>query len=159
VSYVRDVSDSLGHELLEVNQRFETMMIERDIYDDELIKKVSHQGSIQDIKDVPKEIRNIFVTALDIAPEWHVRAQAAFQKYTDNAVSKTINFPNWATPDDVEKAFMLSWKLGCKGVTIYRYGSREKQVLTIKSKDKGPSPNPAMRSDNGYSGGCPHCSL
>ena len=159
VSYVRDVSDSLGHELLEVNSRFETMMIERDIYDDELIKKISQHGSIQDIKDVPKDIRNIFVTALDIQPEWHVRAQAAFQKYTDNAVSKTINFPNWATPHDVEKAFMLSWKLGCKGITVYRYGSREKQVLTIKSKDKGPNPNPAMRSDNGYSGGCPHCSL
>ena len=159
VSYVRDVSDSLGHELLEVNRRFETMMIEREMYDDELIKKISQQGSIQDIKDVPKEIRNIFVTALDIAPEWHVRVQAAFQKYTDNAVSKTINFPNWATPHDVEKAFMLAWKLGCKGITVYRYGSREKQVLTIKSKEKGPNPNPAMRSDNGYVGGCPHCSI
>jgi ribonucleoside-diphosphate reductase alpha chain len=159
VSYVRDVSDSLGHELLEVNRRFETMMIEREMYDDELIKKISQHGSIQDIKDVPKDVRNVFVTALDIAPEWHVRVQATFQKYTDNAVSKTINFPNWATPHDVEKAFMLAWKLGCKGITVYRYGSREKQVLTIKSKDKGPNPNPAMRSDNGYVGGCPHCSL
>jgi ribonucleoside-diphosphate reductase alpha chain len=161
VSYVRDVSDSLGHELLEVNQRFETMMIERGLYDDddELIKKISQHGNIQEIKEIPKDIRNIFVTALDITPEWHVRAQAAFQKYTDNAVSKTINFPNWATPHDVEKAFMLSWKLGCKGVTVYRYGSREKQVLTIRSKDKSPRPNPAMRSDNGYTGGCPTCSL
>ena len=159
VSYVRDVAESLGHELLEVNNRFETMMIERGLYDEELVKKISQHGSIQNIQDIPKEVRDIFVTALDINPEWHVRLQAAFQKYTDNAVSKTINFPNWATPYDVEKAFMLSWKLGCKGITVYRYGSREKQVLTIKSGETNPRPNPAMMNSTGYMGGCPTCSL
>lgn len=159
VSYVRDVSDSLGHELVEVNQRFETMMIERGLYNEDLIKKIAQHGSIQEIKEIPKDVRNIFVTALDIAPEWHVRLQAAFQKYTDNAVSKTINFPNWATPHDVEKALMLSWKLGCKGITVYRYGSREKQVLTIRSSEQPPRPNPSMMNSDGYMGGCPHCSI
>ncbi len=158
VSYVRDVSESLGHELVEVNQRFETMMIERGLYSDELIKKISQYGSIQNIKEIPKDVRNIFVTALDITPEWHVRIQAAFQKYTDNAVSKTINFPNWATPHDVEKAFMLAWKLGCKGITVYRYGSRSKQVLNIKGSAQKQRPQLIMGSDD-YMGGCPHCSL
>jgi len=158
VSYVRDVSESLGHELFEVNNRFETMMIERGLYNEELIKQISQHGSIQNIKDIPKDVRDIFVAAMDITPEWHVRIQAAFQKYTDNAVSKTINFPNWATPHDVEKAFMLAWKLGCKGITIYRYGSREKQVLTIKSVDN-PRPNPTHMNSDGYKGGCPHCTI
>jgi ribonucleoside-diphosphate reductase alpha chain len=155
VSYVRDVSESLGHELIEINPAFETMMIERGIYTDELIKRISQNGNIQDIKEVPKDVRDIFVTALDITPEWHIRIQAAFQKYTDNAVSKTINFPNFATPHDVEKAFLLSWKLGCKGITIYRYGSRQKQVLSIKNGEKK---NRAINSD-GYMGGCPNCAL
>ncbi len=156
VSYVRDVSESLGHELAEVNPMFEIMMIERGMYTDELIKKITQSGSIQNIKEIPKKVRNIFVTALDIEPEWHVRTQAAFQKYTDNAVSKTINFPNWATPHDVEKVFMLSWKLGCKGITVYRYGSREKQILTIKGKG---IENPRVINSDGYRGGCPHCTI
>ncbi len=151
VSYVRDVSDSLGHELVEINPTFETAMIERGMYTDELITKISQNGGIQSIEEIPKDIRDVFVTAMDIAPEWHIRIQAAFQKYTDNAVSKTINFPTFATPYDVEKAFMLSWKMGCKGVTVYRYGSRQKQILNIKSGE-------AKVSDD-YTGGCPHCSL
>jgi ribonucleoside-diphosphate reductase alpha chain len=135
------------------------MMISRGLYNEELIKKIAQHGSIQEIKEIPKDLRSVFVTALDIQPEWHVRIQGAFQKYTDNAVSKTINFPNWATPHDVEKAFMLAWKLGCKGITVYRYGSREKQILTIKSAEKSPKPNPAMMNSDGYMGGCPTCSL
>jgi len=159
VSYVRDVSESLGHELIEVNNMFETMMIGRELYTDELVKQITQSGTIQNIKEVPKNIRSIFVTALDIDPEWHVRIQAAFQKHTDNAVSKTINFPSWATPHDVEKAFMLSWKLGCKGITVYRYGSREKQILTIKSAEKGPKINPTMMNSDGYRGACPRCTI
>ena len=159
VSYVRDVSESLGHELVEVNDRFETMMIERGLYTEDLIKKIIQSGSIQSTKEVPKDVRNMFVTALDIGPEWHVRIQAAFQKHTDNAVSKTINFSNWATPHDVERAFMLSWKLGCKGITVYRYGSRSKQILNIKS-EKSRSRSPAMPiNPDGYMGGCTNCTL
>lgn len=135
------------------------MMIERGLYTEDLIKKIIQSGSIQDMKEVPKDVRNMFVTALDIGPEWHVRIQAAFQKHTDNAVSKTINFSNWATPNDVERAFMLSWKLGCKGITVYRYGSRSKQILNIKGeKSRSRSPTMPISSD-GYMGGCPNCTL
>ena len=177
VAYTRDVSESLGHELAEINPMFETAMIERGLYSDELIKKVAQSGSVQNIAEVPPEVRNVFVTALEIDPEWHVRIQAAFQKYTDNAVSKTINFSNYATPHDVEKAFMLAWRLGCKGITVYRYGSREKQILKVESAQPR---NPMSREPNGssdylyapagygsapisesesYQGGCPKCTL
>jgi ribonucleoside-diphosphate reductase alpha chain len=154
VSYIRDVSESLGHELIEVNPFFERMAIEREIYSEDLMKKIAKRGSIQGIAEIPEDIRKIFVTALDIAPEWHVRMQAAFQKYTDNAVSKTINFPNYATPHDVEKAFMLAWKLKCKGLTVYRYGSREVQVLNIE--------NGGTKQTDGIppgQGPCPTCSI
>ena len=177
VAYTRDVSESLGHELVEINPMFETAMIERGLYNEELVKKVSQSGSVQNIPEVPEDVRKIFVTAMEIEPEWHVRIQAAFQKYTDNAVSKTINFSNWATPHDVEKAFMLAWRLGCKGITVYRYGSREKQILRVETVQ---ARNPMSRESNGtsdysysvggrgpapmdesgaYPGGCPTCAL
>lgn len=158
VSYIRDVSDSLGHELIEINNNFETMMIEREMYTEELIKKISQRGSIQNIGEIPEDVRDIFVTALDIEPEWHVRIQAAFQKYVDNAVSKTINFPMSATPHDVEKAFLLAWKLGCKGITVYRYGSREKQVLNISNGNKSSS-EPKKAKLGEALGGCPNCHI
>ncbi|MFH0832651.1 MAG: vitamin B12-dependent ribonucleotide reductase [Candidatus Aenigmatarchaeota archaeon] len=145
ISYVRDVSESLGHALIEVNPFFERVAIENDLYNEELMKSIARRGSIQNMQEIPEKIRKLFVTALDIPPEWHVRMQAAFQKYTDNAVSKTINFPNYATPYDVEKAFMLAWKTKCKGLTVYRYGSREVQVLNIDNgganKDVCPTCN------------------
>jgi ribonucleoside-diphosphate reductase alpha chain len=175
VAYTRDVSESLGHELVEINPLFENMMITRGLYNEELVKKMTQAGSIQGIMEVPKDVRDLFITALEIEPEWHVRVQAAFQKYTDNAVSKTINFSNWATPHDVEKAFMLAWRLGCKGITVYRYGSREKQILNIQSSTQS-NPNAFSKGENGHSGygsghssggdsddtyrgGCPTCSL
>ena len=151
ISYVRNVAESLGHELIEVDPVFEKAAIGRGIYSEDLMKKIAQRGSIQDIKEIPKDMRKVFVTALDISPEWHIRIQAAFQKHTDNAVSKTINFPYQATPHDVEKAFMLAWKLGCKGITVYRYGSRKKQVLTIINAKK--------KQLETYEGGCPRCSL
>jgi ribonucleoside-diphosphate reductase alpha chain len=159
ISYIRNVADSLGHELIEVNPIFEKAAIEKGVYSEDLMKEIAQLGSIQDLKKIPEDLRKVFVTALDITPEWHVRIQAAFQKYTDNAVSKTINFPNFATPHDVEKAFMLAWRLGCKGITIYRYGSREKQVLTISNNKKGGARPQFQVLDSTYDGGCSHCSL
>jgi ribonucleoside-diphosphate reductase alpha chain len=129
VTYVREVAESLGRSLVEVNALFETMALREGFYSEELMKKISRRTSIQDLEEIPQHIRTLFVTAHDITAEWHVRMQATFQKYTDNAVSKTINFPRWATPDDIEKAFSLAYKLGCKGITVYRHGSREVQVL------------------------------
>lgn len=125
-----------GEEFFEINGIFEDALRQLGMYNEDLIKKIAECGSIQGIKDIPEEIRNIFKCALDISPEWHVRMQGAFQKYTDNAVSKTINLPNTATRKDVESAFLLAYKLGCKGLTVYRDGSRQLQVLTTKSKKK-----------------------
>ncbi|MFH1622904.1 MAG: vitamin B12-dependent ribonucleotide reductase [Candidatus Aenigmatarchaeota archaeon] len=162
VAYTRDVSESLGHELVEINPMFETAMIERGLYTEELVKKVTQSGSVQNVQDIPEDVRRVFITALEIEPEWHVRIQAAFQKYTDNAVSKTINFSNYATPHDVEKAFMLAWKLNCKGITVYRYGSRDKQILKVETVQPR---NPMTRESNGTSdysysaGGCPKCTI
>jgi len=129
IAYVREVAESLGRSLVEVNSLFENIALKEGFYSEELIKKISKRTSVQDVDEIPENIRKLFVTAHDIDGEWHVRMQAAFQKYTDNAVSKTINFPNWATPSDIEKAYLLAYKLGCKGITVYRHGSREAQVL------------------------------
>ncbi len=128
VSFVRHV---LNTELIEVNPVFEEIARERNFYSEELMRKIAMRGSIRGIDEIPKDVRRVFVTSHDISPEWHVRMQAVFQKYTDNAVSKTINFPASATIRDVEKAYLLAHKLKCKGITIYRYGSKEEQVLNI----------------------------
>ena len=129
IAYVREVAETLGRSLVEVNPLFESIALREGFYSEELIKEISRRTSIRDLKEIPEKWRQLFVTAHDITAEMHVRMQAAFQKYTDNAVSKTINFPNQATPNEVEKAYMLAWKLGCKGITVYRHGSREVQVL------------------------------
>jgi ribonucleoside-diphosphate reductase alpha chain len=131
-----------GEEFFEVNPIFEKVLKERGLYSEELIAKVAESGSIQNL-DLPADIRRVFKTALEITPEWHVRMQAAFQKFTDNAVSKTINLPNSATRADVEKAFMLAYELKCKGITVYRDGSREEQVLVTKKTEKEKPRKPA----------------
>src|SRR5512136_2810092 len=118
-----------GKELLEVNPYFEALAKQEGFYSEELMRKIAHSGNIQNVKEVPENIRKLFVTAHDITPEDHIRMQAAFQKYTDNAVSKTVNFAHEATVDDVGKVYKLAYELGCKGVTIYRDRSRTKQVL------------------------------
>ncbi len=127
LAFIRHVLE--GKELLEVNPYFEALSKQEGFYSEELMRKIAHSGNIQNVKEVPENIRKLFVTAHDITPEDHIRMQAAFQKYTDNAVSKTVNFPHEATVDDVAKVYKLAYELGCKGVTIYRDRSRAKQVL------------------------------
>jgi ribonucleoside-diphosphate reductase alpha chain len=129
IVYIREVAESLGRSLIEVNPLFESIALKEGFYSEELMKKIARRTSIQEVKEIPESVRRLFVVAHDISAEWHIQMQAAFQKHTDNAVSKTINFPNNATPDDIEKTYRLAYKLGCKGVTVYRHGSREKQVL------------------------------
>lgn len=134
VSYVRRVMDN--DEFFEVNPVFEEIALANGFYSPELIKKISYSGSVQGVEEIPVQFRRIFETAHDISPKNHIEIQAAFQQSTNNAVSKTINFSHSATIDDVKEAFMLAYKLGCKGVTIYRDGCRENQVLNIGKTDR-----------------------
>jgi len=134
LSFVRNVMDN--DKLLEVNPYFENVARKRGFYSSELMDTIALEGSIQHIDEIPEDIRKVFVTAHDISPEWHIRMQAAFQKHTDNAVSKTVNLSSDATVDDVLKIYNLAHELDCKGVTIYRDGSKENQVLSIAAKDK-----------------------
>ncbi len=141
ICYIRELAESLGRSLVEINPLFENIAIREGFYSEELMKKIAKKTSVQDIEEIPEHLRGVFVTAHDISAEWHVRMQAVFQKYTDNAVSKTINFPNWATPNEIEKAYLLAYKLGCKGITVYRHGSREVQILRpIESEGTLPEP-------------------
>jgi len=127
-----------GERLLYVNEEFEKIARDRGFYSRELMEKIANNnGSCQEIPEIPDDVKKIFVTALDISYQDHVKMQAAFQKYTDNAVSKTINFPNKVSKDDVKKSFILAYKLGCKGITIYRDQSREEQVIrAAKEREK-----------------------
>jgi ribonucleoside-diphosphate reductase alpha chain len=139
ISYVR--ANVLNDEqLVTVNPMFERVAKELEFYSEELMMKIAKKGSIRGMDEVPKEVQDIFVCAHDITPEWHIRMQAAFQKYVDNAVSKTVNFPHSATTKDIKKVYELAYELGCKGVTVYRDGSRDKQVLNIGSVKGKPQP-------------------
>ncbi|MDA8175195.1 MAG: vitamin B12-dependent ribonucleotide reductase [Nitrospiraceae bacterium] len=131
VCYVRTVME--GTKLIEVNPYFEQVARKHGFWSRELLEKVAESGSLHGIPEIPDSVKAVFATAHDITPEDHIRMQAAFQKHTCNAVSKTVNFPNNATKEDVEQVYRLAYKLGCKGVTVYRDGSRE-QVLTTGSK-------------------------
>ena len=133
VSYVRVTPT---YRLVETNPIFERIAKERGFYSAELMEKIAASNTIKDFAEIPEDVRRVFVTAHDITPEWHIRIQAAFQKHTDNAVSKTVNFPNSATVEDVRKVYLLAYEMGCKGVTIYRDGSRAVQVLSTKKEEK-----------------------
>lgn len=137
IIYERNVLDKTR--LLEVNPSFEKIARKLGFYSGELLERIAHRGSIRGMEEIPEEVQRIFPTAYDVTPEYHVRMQAAFQRHTDNAVSKTVNFPQDATVEDVRKVFLLAFKEGCKGVTIYRDKSREEQVLSIPkaSEEKG----------------------
>lgn len=145
ISFVRKVLDN--EELLEVHPLFQKVAMERGFYSDDLMKRIAQKGSLKDFNEIPEDVRNVFVVAHDVSPDWHIRIQAAFQKYTDNAVSKTINFPFSATRGDVEDAYLSAYNLGCKGLTIYRDGSRDKQVLNIQRKPQYPQVEPRPRPD------------
>jgi ribonucleoside-diphosphate reductase alpha chain len=134
LSFTRNVMDN--DRLLEVNPYFEKIARERGFYSRELMDTIAKQGSLKNIKEIPQDVRKVFVNAHDVSPEWHIRMQAAFQKYTDNAVSKTVNLPRDASVEDVRKVYDLAYELGCKGVTIYRDGSKENQVLSLAQKDR-----------------------
>ena len=129
LAYVKNVMD--GEKLIYVNKYLQKALEEKGIYNKKLLEEILTRGSLACIEDIPEELQKVFQTAHDISPEWHIRMQAAFQKYTDNAVSKTINFPNSATVEDIQSAYELAYHLGCKGVTVYRDGSRESQVLYL----------------------------
>jgi len=137
ICYFRNVMDNT--KLVETDSVFEEVAKEQGFYTPELMQKIAEAGSIQPISEIPEDVKKVFVTAHEISPEWHIRMQAVFQKYTDNAVSKTINFPHSATEEDVGKAYALAYQLGCKGITVYRDGSREDQVLNISKTEKTTS--------------------
>ena len=134
LSFIKTVMDD--DELLEVNPYFEAAARERGFYSEELMRKVARKGGVHGMDEAPEDVRKVFVTAHEVSPEMHIRMQAAFQKQTDNAVSKTVNLPEEATEEDVAQIYNMAWELGCKGVTIYRDGSRSKQVLSIKENKK-----------------------
>ncbi|RKY99916.1 MAG: ribonucleotide-diphosphate reductase subunit alpha [Candidatus Hydrothermota bacterium] len=125
-----------GKELLYANRYLEKALREMGVYSEALMEKLAGRRTIKDVEELPELVREIFDTTFDISPEQHVRMQAAFQRYVDNAVSKTINMPNEATPEDVEKAYMLAYELNLKGITVYRDGSRKEQVIMVAKENE-----------------------
>jgi ribonucleoside-diphosphate reductase alpha chain len=151
VAFMRNVLG--GTRLFEINPLFERIAKERKFYSGELLEKVARYGSIRGINEIPEDVRRVFVTAHDISPEWHVRMQAAFQRHTENAVSKTVNLPHDATLKDIEEVFSLAYRLKCKGVTVYRYGSKGEQVLNLGLGLE--ETRRVVSADEEYAGGLP----
>ena len=135
IAYEKHVMD--GEKLVEVNQEFLRVAEDGGFSSPELLESIARNGRLEGINEVPQEVKSVFVTSHDIAPEWHVRMQSAFQKFTDNAVSKTVNFSHKANIKDVENVYLLAHTLGCKGITVYRDGSREGQVVQIGGESGG----------------------
>lgn len=151
ISFIRNVLS--GTRLFETNPLFEMMAKERGFYSAKLLEEIARTGSVQKTEGVPEDMKRLFVTALDIEPEWHVKMQAVFQKHTDNAVSKTVNLPTEATIEDVRGIYELAWKLKCKGVTVFRYGSKPEQVLYIGEIKTDTGKFVVLEPE--YAGGCP----
>jgi ribonucleoside-diphosphate reductase alpha chain len=151
ISFMRNVLG--GARLFETNSLFEETAKARGFYGAKLLEEIAKTGSVQKIAGVPDDVKRLFVTALDIDPVWHVKMQAAFQKSTDNAVSKTVNLPFEAKVEDVRKIYDLAWRLKCKGVTVFRYGSKPEQVLYI-GEVKGKE-GKFVSAQSEYAGGCP----
>jgi ribonucleoside-diphosphate reductase alpha chain len=151
LSYKMRVMDK---DIMIVNPYFEEALQKYKFFSEDMVKRVASNVSIQGFSDIPDEVKKIFKVVFDVSPEWQVRMQATFQRYTDNAISKTVNFPSWATTRDVEKVFMLAYKNGCKGITIYRDQSKQDQVINVnldahKNNVEQPTEQPATY--------CPEC--
>jgi ribonucleoside-diphosphate reductase alpha chain len=146
LSYIHNILD--GAQLVEVNPYFEQVAKNEGFYSEELMQQLAAGAKLHDIDGIPDQIKRLFVTAHEISPEWHVRMQAAFQKFTDSAVSKTVNFPQEATQEDIAKVYMLAYQDGLKGITIYRDRSREAQPLSTVQVEKveGAGRTPRRRS-------------
>lgn len=140
-AYIRNVMDHTH--LIETNQILKDKLVEAGLFSEELMQSIVDHGTLAHVEGIPEEIKRVFVCAHDVSPIWHVKMQAAFQQYTDNAVSKTVNFPNSATKEEVAEVYRLAYQLGCKGTTIYRDGSRDEQVLNI-GKVSGEKEAPEM---------------
>jgi len=154
VSFIRNVME--GTKLLEVNGIFETIAKKRGFYSKDLMIKLAKVGSVRSLREIPADVRELFGTALDIQPQWHVRMQAAFQRHVHNAVSKTVNLPADATIEDVRRIFLLAHKLGCKGITVYRYGSKAEQVLSISPATiREELEEEHIMAGSEFAGGCP----
>lgn len=157
LSFYREVMDDL--KLLEVNTNFQKRLIEGGIYNESLIKMIAQSGSIQHLDEIPQKYKDIFKTAFDISPERHIKMQAVFQQHCDNAVSKTINLPSDASPEKVKESYLLAHQLQCKGITIYRYGTKKDQVLNIGRLKEEPAGSDYIRVDSEHSGECRECSF
>jgi len=136
LAFMRTIMDK--DKMLEVNEIFEQVAKDEGFYSADLMEEVAAAGTLADIAEVPDWVKRVFVTARDISPEWHTRMQAAFQKYTDNAVSKTVNAPTEATEDDIREVYMRAYHLGCKGVTVYRDGCRSEQPMSTVARKSAP---------------------
>ncbi len=150
ISYVRNV---LGRQLLESNAAFERIARERGFYSEGLMSEIASAAGVRGNPAVPGDVQKAFVTALEIEPQWHLRMQAAFQEHADGAVSKTVNLPAHATIEEVRQIYLSAWRLRLKGITVYRYGSKAGQVLSLLSPPQ-TSPRPPVSVDGEYAGGC-----
>ncbi|MCQ4083882.1 adenosylcobalamin-dependent ribonucleoside-diphosphate reductase [Streptomyces sp. RB6PN25] len=149
LSYVRHI---LGRQLPEVNPHFERLARDRGFWSDQLRAELDRTGMVRQIPHVPPDVRTAFVTALEIPPEWHLKMQAAVQRHVDAAVAKTINLPEQATAADIRAIYLAAWQARVKGITVYRYGARPGQVLTLA--DPGTAPGATVKIHDEYSGGC-----
>jgi ribonucleoside-diphosphate reductase alpha chain len=155
ITYVRNVIE--GTRLVEVNPVFKRVAEKRGFYSSDLMLEIARSGTVKYLQSVPEDVRRVFSTAFDIEPQWHVQMQAVFQKYCDNAVSKTINFPSDASIEDIDNAYRMAYRLGCKGITVYRYGSKSEQVLYLGSDSMMrllEKPEYTL-AEAEYAGGCP----
>ncbi len=149
LAYVRHI---LGRQFAEVNPLFERLARDQGFYSEQLMADVGRTGTVRQLPGLPADVRAAFVTALEIAPAWHLKMQAAVQRHVDAAVAKTINLPSDATPADVRATYLAAWRAGVKGITVYRYGARPGQVLTLAAT--GPPPGAVVEIQGAYSGGC-----